>query len=176
MRYSVKIFALLLLIASVSGCTFTDAEMPDDFALVFSWNTGALPPKYRYDYIITIGPGEQGEFDFIPGYGDDKDPNRWTTSFDLTQAELKALFTYFQDNGFLNKKWEGGVERVGGSGSAIILTAFGTDHLIPSISTLEGAELKKVEDAQSFIRTFVPDAIWEEMEARQQAFEASQLD
>jgi len=176
LRYSIRISALIFLLLSVSGCVFADAEMPDDFSLVFSWNTGALPPAYRYDYVITIGPGEQGEFDFIPGYGDGNDPNRWTTAFEVTNADLQALFTYFQENGFFNKKWGGGIDRVGGSTTSMTLTAFGKDHPVPSISSLEGADLNKVENAQSFIRGFVPDAVWEEMEARQQAFESSQPD
>jgi hypothetical protein len=172
------VFLALLLVAVVmAGCAAAEMEMPDDFALTFSWNTGSLPPKYRYDYVITIGPGAQGEFDFVPGYGDENDSNRWVTPFDVTEENLQALYTYFRDQGFFDTRWGiNDIERIGGSTTSLILTAFGKNHPIPSISALDGANLSKVEDAQDFIREFVPDAIWEEMAFRQAAFEASQSD
>jgi hypothetical protein len=46
---------------------------------------------------------------------------------------------------------------------------------LPAIQQ-DGANLSKVEDAQDFIRQFVPDAVWDEMDFRQAAFEAYQSD
>lgn len=177
MRKMAALFASFLLIVLMAGCATAAVEMPDDFSLTFSWNTGTLPPAYRYDYVISIGPGAQGEFDFVPGYGDENDSNRWVTSFDVTQEDLQSLYAYFSDQGYFDVRWRGNdVERIGGSTTSLILTAFGKNHPVPSISALKGAELSKVEDAHDFIRFFVPDTVWEEMETRQAAFEASQLD
>jgi hypothetical protein len=177
MQKMAAFFAFIFMAVLMTGCATTKAEMPDDFALTFSWNTGTLPPRYRYDYVITIGPGAQGEFDFVPGYGDENDANRWVTSFDVTQEDLRALYAYFRDQGFFDARWgNNDLERIGGSTTSLILTAFGKNHPVPSISALDGANLSKVEDAQDFIRQFVPDAVWDEMDFRQTAFEASQSD
>lgn len=177
MRLLTFFSASIVLILLIIGCTSMPAEMPDDFAITFSWNTGSLPPRYRYDYVITIGPGAQGEFDYVPGYGEENDPNRWVTAIAITQDDLQTLYVYFREQGFFDAKWvKPEAERIGGSTTSLILTAFGKDHLVPSISALEGTELNKVEAAQDFVRLFVPDAIWEEMEARQAAYEAAQTD
>ena len=168
--------AYIILMVLMVACTAAKVEMPDDFALTFSWNTGSLPPEHRYDYVITIGPGAQGEFDYVPGYGDENDENRWVTSFAVTEDDLKTLYAYFRDQGFFNTKWGNpDTERIGGSTTSLILTAFGKDHPVPSISALKEADLDKVTDAQDFIRQFVPEAVWAEMEARQDAFKASHL-
>ena len=57
--------------------------LPDDFGLNFDRDTGTLPPKHRYEYVITIDPGAQSEQDFIPGYRNPDDENRWAAPFDL---------------------------------------------------------------------------------------------
>jgi len=176
MRQTIMTLILFILATLFFGCTFQNPEMPEDFSLTYSWNNGSLPPEYRYEYVITIGPGPQGELDYVPGYGDNNDVNRWVTSFDVTIDDLETLYQYFNAGKYFDAEWESGLERVGGSTTSILLTAFGKEHRIPSISQLEGADLQKVENAQVHIRSVVPGSVWAEMEKRQEAFESSQLD
>ena len=164
----IGLFACSLL----SGCAKQDPQMPDDFSLSFSWSTGTLPPQYRYDYVITIGPGTQGEFDYVPGYGDANDANRWVVPFSISEEQLQEIYAYFLQNGSFNTKWKSGQMLIGGSTTSLILTAFGKEHQVPSISELEDADRQKVENAQNFIRGFVPQTVWDEMNKRQAAFEA----
>ena len=168
---------VLCFIFSINACTGREIEMPEDFSLSFSWNTGSLPPQFRYDYVITIGPGPQGEFDYVPGYGDEGDPARWVTPFSVSAEDLQILYAYFNGNGFLENNWDKNVrERVGGSTTSLIIFAFGREYFVPSVGALEGTELTRVKNAHDFIRGFVPQAIWSEMEERQAAYEASQSD
>ena len=166
-----KVIVSFLLIGSICACIPQDAQVPDDFALTFSWNTGTLPPQYRYDTVISIGPGLQGEFDYVPGYGGADDPNHWVASFEIVEADRQSLYTYLREKDFFSGEWKTEQGLIGGSTTAIIITAFGKDHHIPSISDLDGNARKKVEAAQDVIRSYVPVAIRAEMEARQKAFE-----
>ncbi len=177
MRVYSILLILIMVLFSISGCGPDEVEMPADFGLSFSWNTGSLPPEHRYDYVITIGPGPQGEFDYVPGYGGVDNEKRWVTSFDVTQEDLRTLYTYFRDQGFFDTRWrKNDIEWIGGSTTSLILAAFGEEIRVPSISTLDGADLSKVKSAQTFIRGFVPQSVWDEMERRQEAFKADYLD
>jgi hypothetical protein len=173
-------FVLILSLTAMSvvcGCAQQDPFLPDDFSLSFSWNNGSLPPQYHYDYVITIGPGPQGEFDFVPGYEDENDPNRWVVPFTVSEGQLQEIFTYFNERGFFGEKWKiTGEPMVGGSSISLILTAFGLEHRVPDTNTLESEDRLRVEMVQDFIRAYVPETIWEEMQVRQQNYEAGYSD
>ena len=173
-----RVFWLVLLgtvlLLNTAACSNADLKMPEDFSLVFAWDTGALPPEFRYDYVITIGPGAQAEFEYVPGYGDKNDPDFWVTSFEISEYQLISIFEYFNNNNFFRTKWKSGEIRVGGSNTSMIITAFGKDTRIPSISELDGEDLRKVQAAHEFVRQFVPQGVWDEMERRQVEYESRQ--
>ena len=158
------------------GCEAIDPQMPDDFSLSFDWNTGALPPKYHYAYVITIGPGPQGEFEYIPGYDDSNKSNRWVTSFPLSKDELEELYLYLDDQDIFRARWNTGRGLIGGSTTSLILTAYGKEYQIPSINEIKDADKILIEEVMDEIRGYVPDSTWEEMNDRQTRHEESYLD
>lgn len=52
----------------------------------------------------------------------------------------------------------------------MIITAFDVDTRIPSISRLETGDRNSVESAQDFVRTFVPQSVWDEVDIRHERF------
>ena len=173
MRACITIGFIVGLAVLAVGCGGKQPPMPEDFGLSFNWNTGALPPQYRYEYVITIGPGKQGEFDFVPGYEGAQGSERWVTPFEISSQELESLYTIFAENDLLRERWNTGRQLVGGSTTSLIVSVFGKEYQIPSISELEGEDKQLVEMAMDAICTVVPETIWKEMNNRQVQYENS---
>ena len=173
------IFSILIIIGTgiiSMGCGAKESQIPDDFGLSFDWNTGALPPKYHYAYLITIGPDPQGEFEYSSGYDSSGKSNRWITHFTLSKDTAEELYTYLKNQDILRTSWKTGRGLIGGSTTSMIITANGKEYQIPSISELEDADKTLVEEAMDVIRGYVPDSIWEEMNDRQLKYEESYQD
>ncbi len=166
---------LLLGLAAITvltaGCTQVPAEMPDDFGIKLEWNTGALPPQYTYMYTVTIGPGQQGKLEYRPGYDPEDDTHFWSADFTPGKNQMAALYDYLQENDMMRTKWQKGQVLLGSSGTSVTLTAYGKTYLIPSIAELDKDERIRAEAAMDAIRSLVPQELWEEMEARQAAYE-----
>ncbi len=174
-----SVFSILLIIGTgiiTVGWGTKEPQIPDDFSLSFDWNTGALPPKYNYAYVITIGPGSQSEFEHISGYDRSDDSNRWVTSFSLSKDALEELYTYLENQDIFRACWKTGRGLIGGSTTCLIITAYGKEYQIPCISELKGDDKLLVEAALDEIRGYVPDSIWEEMNDRQAGYEKSYQD
>jgi len=173
------VFSIILVIGTgiiMLGCGTIEPQMPDDFSLSFDWNTGALPPEYRYAYLITIGPGTQGEFEYVPGYDSSGESNIWITQFTLSGDALVELYEYLDKHDIFRTRWKTGRGLVGGSTTSLIITAFGKEYHVPSISELEDADKMLIEDVFEEIRGYVPDAIWDEMNNRQTQYGESFTD
>ena len=170
------VFSILLVIGTgimAMGCGARETQIPDDFSLSLDWNTGALPPKYHYTYVITIGPGAQGEFEYIPGYDSSGYSNQWITPFTLSEDALEELYTYLKNQDIFRASWKTGRRLIGGSITSLIITAYGKEYQIPSISELEDADKLLVESAMDVICGYVPESVWEEMNDRQAQYEES---
>ena len=173
------IFLMLLIIGTeiiTMGCGAKDPQMPDDFSLSFDWNTGALPPKYHYGYLITIGPGPQGEFEYSSGYDSSGKSIRWISPFTLSKDTLEELYGYLINQDILRTSWKTGRGLISGSTTSLIITAYGKEYQIPSISELKDADKMLVEAAMDVIRGYVPELIWEEMSDCQTRYEESYQD
>lgn len=155
------------------GCGTIEPQIPDDFSLSFDWNTGALPPKYHYAYLITIGPGPQGEFEYESGYDSSGESRIWITQFALSEDALEELYEYLDNHDIFRTRWKTGRGLIGGSTTSLIITAFGKEYHVPSISELEDADKMLVEEVLEKIREYVPDSIWDEMNDRQTRYEES---
>ncbi len=174
-----SVFSILLIIGTgiiTVGCGTKEPQIPDDFGLSLDWNTGALPPKYNYAYVITIGPGSQGEFEYISGYDRSDDSNRWVTSFSMSKDALEELYTYLESKDIFRARWKTGRGLIGGSTTSLIIAAYGKEYQIPSISKLKDSDKMLIEEVMDMIRGFVPDSIWEEMNDRQAGHEKSYQD
>ena len=173
------VFSILLIIGTgimTMGCGAKEPQVPDDFSLSFDWNTGALPPKYHYAYVITIGPGTQGEFEYSSGYDSSGKSNRWIAPFTLSEDALEELYRYLENQDIFRTSWKTGRGLIGGSTTNLIITANGKEYQIPSISELKDTDKILVESAMDNIRGYVPESIWEEMNDRQTRYEESYQD
>jgi len=166
---------ILLIMAALmmSACGGQPNKRPQDFSLVFEWDTGALPPQYHYAYVITIGPGTQGEFVYSHGYEPLNEPNAWRTEFSLTNDQMDDLFAFLVKENMLRSEWKTGKLLVGGSNTIILITAGGKEYQIPPIAHLEDADRQQVEKVMEEICSYVPAEIWAEMKAMQSEFEAN---
>lgn len=163
---------LVMFLFFCSGCSNTSPERPSDFCISLDWNTGALPPQYYYSYTIEIQPSGEGVFVYQAGYEGDESL-RWQTGFMLDGKQMDDLYTFLRENDLLRSKWAEGQPLLGGSGTSIRITADGKEFLIPSISELEQDDRKTVQKAIDTINQLVPQEIWDEMNARQDAYENS---
>ena len=91
---------LLLISLFFAACTRVPAERPSDFSLSLYWDTGSLPPKYRYEYVITIGPGSQGQLVYQLGYGgpEAEDAQHWAISTGTCLMPKKLDYITLVDN------------------------------------------------------------------------------
>ena len=164
---------LLILLTSIfTACAAEPVQRPEDFSLTFGWNTGALPPQYFYSYTISVEPDGTGKLTYQPGYQLDNTENFWQTEFNLTNKQMDDLYQYLLDNDLLRSSWKEGEILLGSSGTSISITANGKEFLVPSISKLQQADRLLVNAAMDYIHSLVPQDIWDEMDARQQKYEA----
>ncbi|HUV15202.1 MAG TPA: hypothetical protein VMW28_01395 [Pelolinea sp.] len=171
---SILFFVILLLIFS-SACGKLPAEYPADFSLTLDWNTGALPPKYHYRTTVTIGPGSQGEFSYHPGYEEESE-YIWASSFDLTETQLQALYRYLKENNVMRERWKTGQPLIGGQGTSIIINAYGKEYHVPSVSEINQSDRQLIDTTIEVIRSYVPQEIWNEMDARQAEYDKNYED
>ena len=173
MRSFNAILSMVGLILFTVGCSARGSVVPEDFSLSFYWDTGSLPPQYHYAYVVTIGPGLQGELDFIPGYGNTEGAHQWVTAFEISSEALQDVYTFFAENDLLRSRWQTGRGLIGGSSTSIILKAFGKETHIPSISELKNEDKQLIEQSMNVIRALFPASVWDEMNTRQMEFENS---
>ena len=169
MRHSYFFIFLILLV--LISCTPTPSSSPSDFALELSWNTGSLPPEYTTSYLMTIGPELQGTLEYQFGYGDKDEANQYSIDFQITQEQLEDLYQDLYDEDMFRSNWQEGEISAGGPGSSLILTAYGEQYHIPSLSELSGEDYTRVDAAIETIQGVVPAELWEEMQARQENYE-----
>lgn len=142
-----------------------------DFSLLFKWNTGTLPPQYTYTYTIILGPGK-GRLEYQPGYADDSS-QQWMVDFTVSEKQMHDLYEYLNSQDMFRSSWKKGEPMMGAPGTRLILEAYGRQYNIPSISILASSEYARVDAAMEAIRALVPQTIWDEMETRQEEYEAN---
>ncbi len=165
---SMMIISLLVL----ASCNQLPSETAQDFSVTFGWNTGTLPPQYTYAYTVILGPGTRGKLEYQPGYWDDN-AQIWSVEFPVDGQQMHDLYQYLYNQKMFRREWKEGELMEGGSGTSLILKAYGEQYDIPSLSNLESSEYARVDAAMEIIRTLVPQTIWDEMDARQKEWEVN---
>ncbi len=168
-------YLVLLLIISLffAACTRVPAERPPDFSLSLYWDTGSLPPKYRYEYVIAIGPGNQGQLVYQAGYDTADESLRRVSDFTLADERLDELYTYLNEQGVFTTRWKIGRKLIGGSNTSLIVTAFAREYRLPSLVEFSDEQRTLARETIEGVATFVPESIWTEMDAFQEAYEQS---
>lgn len=143
-----------------------DASRPADFAVVYTWQAGSMPPPYHHEYSIYIGPQAGGEIVFHPDYPSDATP-RWKETFMVADELLDELYRLILKNDFAGKKWpEDQVDAIGGSQDWIKITMDGKTVMMPS----RAGKDERVSSLFAFIRDLVPESIWTNLKARRERY------
>jgi len=144
------------------------ASRPADFAVVYEWQEGSLPPPYHYAYTLRIGPGESGSIAYQPDYAF-SNPPVWTEPLALSAADLDALYALAVARGVLRERWADVDDPpVGGEVEWAEITVDGRVYALPA--HVSAADQEAVQAVYAAIRALVPAAIWEKLEAQRQAY------
>ena len=164
---------LLCSILFIAGCAVIEPAVelantpfpktrPGDFQIKYYWETGALPPPYFYSYTIAIGPGVQGEIEFVADY-EDEDPPVWVEQITISDQELDHLYQKLFEMALFEGGWQQAEDIPdGGSANKLSVTAYGQEFLIPSYVAGE----ERAKDAKALyelIEGLVSQEIWEEL-------------
>lgn len=158
---------------NITSVTSQNQNIPEDFSTKLYWDTGSLPPEYHYYYLITIGPGPEGRFDYQSGYGEPPAPDIWVAEFSVSFVKLNELYEFLDGNGFFRDSWEKVEPSIGGSYHIINITANDKTYEIPPDFELNPEDSKKISEVADFVKNLVPENIWTDMEKRQKEFEES---
>ena len=159
---------------SLGGCGADEVavETPADFALVYSWSAGSLPPPYHYSYTISLKPDGAGELVFVPGYSGGETPI-WTETFSVSSAQRSGLYTLMREKDLFSREWLPNDElSVGGSTEWLKVTASGQQIQLPS-------QLRRGDDAlmsavYASINSLVPAELWAQVRQKHQEYEDAQ--
>ena len=134
---------------------------PDDFAVLYEWQEGSLPPPYYYEYRINLQPSGNGEVTMIPDYPSERVPV-WTETFTVQIDTLDELYRMMIARGLLTKDWQTqSLPSVGGSREFMTVMAHRKRIAIPARVIHE--QESQVGAMYSALRTLVPKAIWDKL-------------
>lgn len=143
------------------------AVRPPDFAVVYAWAAGSMPPPYHYEYTIRVEPAGDCQIVFYPDYPA-HDPPRWIEAFPISDALLDELHTLIAEKDLLRRNWpEAQPEAIGGSQEWLEIAADGEAVRLPARA---GAD-EDVMTVYAFIRGLVPEATWTDLMSRQEQYE-----
>ncbi|HEY0603996.1 MAG TPA: hypothetical protein VGD58_13845 [Herpetosiphonaceae bacterium] len=155
-----------LLLLTIVGCGMSSmpAQRPEDFALVYDWREGSLPPPYHYEYSITLTAKGNCELIMIPDYPAPDVP-QWRELFQVPVADRDRLYQQLLDLGLFTQSWrEETNRRVGGSSADLTVVANETKFEIPN-QVVESQE-DKAEEIYATIKAIVPPETWAKLEGQ----------
>ena len=168
-----SVLELAILILFLAACARVPEERPPDLALTLYWDNGTLAPQNRYEFIITIGPGNQGQLAYQFGYSSGEQTQRYTADFTLTETQLDDLYLHLQTSGAFGGQWEAERTLIGGSTTSLIVTAYAKEYQVPSTAELREEQREQAKALIEGVRGFVPEATWEKLDEQRVIYQAS---
>jgi hypothetical protein len=169
---SIHVLALLsVALVTLGGCGADEAAQatPADFALVYDWREGSLPPPYHYSYTIRMKADGAGELVFVPGYSGSETPI-WTETFSVSSAQRSSLYTLMREKGLFSREWPPSDElRVGGSTEWLQVTANGTQVQLPP--QLRPGDDTTLSAVYASINNLVPAEVWTKIRQEHQQYQ-----
>jgi len=148
-------YLLLLILLTSCGPRPTPATgVPPDFAVVYEWNTGSLPPAYHRTETIRVAPDGAATLGVRRRY-DDGVSQSW--SFPLDDAGRQRLYAALQEAG-LGTDWrEESNPPIGGASWTATVTADGRTTSVPNfvVRSQQGPK----ERVGETLRAVVPDSV-----------------
>ena len=160
----------LSLLAPCSPSDTTAAERPADFTLRYQWDTGSLPPPYSYQVRVSVDGDGSGTAQIrMNGSG----APAWSESVRASAEQMDETYKAFCESGVFATEWRNPDSiPVGGSSWRLRATALGERVVIPPYAVSTPARsLDRVVDV---IEEIVPRRIWQTLEAKRDAYMASQ--
>jgi hypothetical protein len=157
--------------ALLMGCAAQSqgGQAPNDLLITYEWREGSLPPPYHYEYSIRLQADGSGEVTMIPDYPGEGVPV-WNEPFTVAPAALNQMYATMQASGLLSERWsELDDPPVGGSSANMTVVAAGRTVTIPAF--LPPAQQGRAETIYATLRGVVPQAIFDDLEARRAAYE-----
>ena len=139
--------------------------MPEDFSLKYEWREGSLPPPDHYEYTIYLGPGGEGEIVFYPDYPM-YNPPKWSEQFQIDKEAMERLYRLLEGRGIFSRRWTETDEATGGALESVKIRAGGREFTVPGGIK----EAEDVKEVYRFIRSIVPEKIWDMMMSRRGQF------
>ncbi|MEP6775547.1 MAG: hypothetical protein ABJA50_08120 [Chloroflexota bacterium] len=131
---------------------------PADFALIYEYRAGSMPPPYHDEYTVTMGPGPNGNVVYRPDYPSSTTPT-WTVPLTVTVAQLDSLYSFLKTHKLLRTNWRTtSVPSVGGSVRWATYTAGGVAYEIPADLDLTETDPSALYDYVS--QELVPQSVW----------------
>ena len=171
-RLATFVAVLALALAGCGGDGPSDGgapeKRPDDFAATFKHADGSTPPQFHVEWTLSVRPGGSGELEFVPGYSSPKVP-RFRESFSVDAAALDRLYAKMRSAGLLESRDAGDadVAPAGGESNGATITFSGRKVEIPPYDSDGSEVLGPVEED---IEQLVPQAVWDRMERRHDAY------
>ena len=156
---------LIVLLAACGDDGPDPAVLPEDFSVEYSWFEGSVAPPFHYEYDIEVRRDGSGTIRYRPDYGSTPE---WVEAFSVSEGELEALYTLMIDQEIFDRTWREDPEPpVGGPVARMDVTAAGEVTEVPTDPASGGSLLEPVYAA---IEDLVPQAIWDDLEARRSRF------
>lgn len=170
MNTKLFLLALIVLLAGCTGSTALPAQPPANFSVRYEWREGSVPPPYHYEYTIEF-QGGKGQLFFWPDYPTDQVPT-WTEQFAVDEATTARIYQLMMQQGVWARQWrQQDPMPVGGATDWLAATAQNATVKIPIALVDDDAEA--IEPVYNAIRALVPQATWDALRARQEAYHAT---
>lgn len=156
------LFLMFCCLVALTACQQAAAlppSAPEDFAVVYHYNVGSLPPEYYYEYTIYIDHSG-GMVTYQHGYGDgDEGFEMWSETFPLAPEQVEALYDTMVEQGVWSRRWQQEEQMpTGGDVEWLEVTAQGESVEVPTY--VAGADNQRaIREVYSAINTLLPDAI-----------------
>ncbi|CRK56449.1 hypothetical protein [Alloactinosynnema sp. L-07] len=166
-----RVFLLAVVLLVTAGCSPSlPSAMPDDFTATVEYETGSLPPRYRYEWRLTLTVTE-ATVSWKPGY--DKSTPPWTTTVPVTREARATFYDRLRSSGGLQASSSNSDGMTGGSTGSVHATVDG--------ETYDSAELGLSRDSRGLLETvedaakdLVPASVWADFDRKQDEWGKSQ--
>ncbi len=146
---------------------------PLGFSLVYSYDKGAVSPKYHYAYWIVLESNLMGRIEYQPGYPADSPP-KWVEEFPVTAEEYVELYTLLtQAKVFETDKWSKHPFIAGAPSESLKVTANNKIFIVPNQAGSTEDEIKQIANVYEKINALVPKEIMDRLSKQQREYEES---
>lgn len=160
--------AMLFVLLITIGCSWRQASGKDipmsngPLRLVYTWNTGSIPPPDYYEYEISAGPGQTGEIRLCPDYPGSGAPC-WKESFKIATSSYKDLLRCLQQTAAL-QNGASSIPTVGGSYERLLIWREGHEPVDLAVASEYGRR------AVEIIKGLVPKDSWHRLLNKLEAY------